>query len=250
VQLAESRPRLKEAGDAIAGILAGLVAVLVASLVGPLNQNTVIIASLIALLPGMALTTAVGELTSGHLVSGTARFAGAISTVLKLTVGTVIAVVVTGMLGFEPQVRALRPQPAWVEWGALLIAAYAFALLFRAAGRDYLVVMAAAVAGYLIARHAGQYWGSPVGIFLAALALTAGGNLYARLFNRPGALIRVPGIIMLVPGSASLRGLLTMVQQQDVASGQAAALGVLNILMALLAGLLFGNLLVTTRRNL
>jgi uncharacterized membrane protein YjjB (DUF3815 family) len=63
-------------------------------------------------------------------------------------------------------------------------------------------------------------------------------------------LIRVPGIIMLVPGSASLRGLLTMVQQQDVASGQAAALGVLNILMALLAGLLFGNLLVTTRRNL
>jgi hypothetical protein len=41
-----------------------------------------------------------------------------------------------------------------------------------------------------------------------------------------------------------------MVQQQDVASGQAAALGVLNILMALLAGLLFGNLLVTTRRNL
>lgn len=250
VQLADSRPRLKEAGDAIAGMLAGLVAVLVASLVGPLNQNTVIIASLIALLPGMALTTAVGELTSGHLVSGTARFAGAISTVLKLTVGTVIAVVVAGMLGFEPQVRALRPQPAWVEWGALLVAAYAFALLFRAAGRDYLVVMAAAAAGYLIARHAGQYWGSPVGIFLAAFALTAGGNLYARLFNRPGALIRVPGIIMLVPGSASLRGLLTMVQQQDVASGQAAALGVLNILMALLAGLLFGNLLVTARSNL
>jgi uncharacterized membrane protein YjjP (DUF1212 family) len=250
VQLAESRPRLKEAGDAIAGMLAGLVAVLVASLVGPLNQNTVIIASLIALLPGMALTTAVGELTSGHLVSGTARFAGAISTVLKLTVGTVIAVVVGGMLGFEPQVRALRPQPAWVEWMALLAAAYAFALLFRTAARDYLVVMAAAAAGYLIARHAGQYWGSPVGIFLAAFALTAGGNLYARLFNRPGALIRVPGIIMLVPGSASLRGLLTMVQQQDVASGQAAALGVLNILMALLAGLLFGNLLVTTRRNL
>jgi uncharacterized membrane protein YjjP (DUF1212 family) len=250
VQLADSRPRLKEAGDAIAGMLAGLVAVLVASLVAPLNQNTVIIASLIALLPGMALTTAVGELTSGHLVSGTARFAGAVSTVLKLTVGTVIAVVVTGMLGFEPQVRALRPQPAWVEWVALLVAAYAFALLFRSAGRDYLVVMAAAVAGYLIARHAGQYWGSPVGIFLAAFALTAGGNLYARLFNRPGALIRVPGIIMLVPGSASLRGLLTMVQQQDVASGQAAALGVLNILMALLAGLLFGNLLVTARSNL
>lgn len=62
--------------------------------------------------------------------------------------------------------------------------------------------------------------------------------------------MRVPGIIMLVPGSASLRGLLTLVQQQDVASGQVAMLGVLNILMALVAGLLFGNLVVSARRTL
>ena len=62
--------------------------------------------------------------------------------------------------------------------------------------------------------------------------------------------MRVPGIIMLVPGSASLRGLLTLVQQQDVASGQVALLGVLNILAAVIAGLLFGNLLVSARRNL
>ena len=39
----------------------------------------------------MTLTNAVNELTSQHLVSGTARFAGALTTMLKLTVGTVIA---------------------------------------------------------------------------------------------------------------------------------------------------------------
>ncbi len=66
----------------------------------------------------------------------------------------------------------------------------------------------------------------------------------------PGAIIRVPGIIMLVPGSTSLRGLLTLVQQQDVDAGQDAALAVVNILMALVAGLLFGNLLLPARRNL
>jgi uncharacterized membrane protein YjjP (DUF1212 family) len=249
-QFAKPRPRLREAEEAIAGLLAGFIAVLVASFVGPLNQNTVIIASLIVFLPGLALTNAVNELTSGHLVSGTARFAGAISTVMKLTVGTVLAVYIAGLVGLAPEVRALRPQPDWVEWASLGTAAFAFAVLFRTAARDYLLVMGAAVTGYLIARYAGQAWGSPAGIFLAAFCLTAGGNAYARFFNRPGALIRVPGIIMLVPGSASLRGLLTMVQQQDVAGGQVAALGVLNILLALLAGLLFGNLLVTTRQNL
>jgi uncharacterized membrane protein YjjB (DUF3815 family) len=62
--------------------------------------------------------------------------------------------------------------------------------------------------------------------------------------------VRVPGILMLVPGSASLRGVMAVVQQQDAAVGQSAALGVLNILLALVAGLLFGNLLLPTRRNL
>ncbi len=82
-----------------------------ASFVAPLNQNTVIIASLIVLLPGLALTNAVNELTSQHLVSGTARFAGAVTTVLKLTVGAVIALYLADLLGLHPEVRALRPQP-------------------------------------------------------------------------------------------------------------------------------------------
>ncbi|MEG8117421.1 threonine/serine exporter family protein, partial [Xanthomonas hortorum pv. gardneri] len=82
------------------------------------------------------------------------------------------------------------------------------------------------------------------------MALTAAGNLFGRVVQRPGALIRLPGIIMLVPGSTSLRGFLTLVQQQDVSVGQAALLAVTNIVMALMAGLLFGNLLIPARKNL
>ena len=244
------RPQLKEAGDALAALLAGFVAIAVASFVAPLNLNTVIVASLIVLVPGMSLTNAVNELTSQHLVSGTARFAGAVTTVMKLSVGTVIALTLAHLAGFSPQVRALRPQPDWVEWIALMLAAYAFALLFRSARRDFPIVMLSAVIGYLIANAAGDAWGAPAGIFLSALVMTAGGNAYARWWHRPGALVRVPGILMLVPGSASLRGMMNLVQQQDVAAGQDAALTVLNVLLALVAGLLFGNLLLPTRRNL
>jgi uncharacterized membrane protein YjjP (DUF1212 family) len=242
--------QVKEAGEALAALVAGFVAILVAAYVAPLNLNTVIIASLIVLLPGMSLTNAVNELTSQHLVSGTARFAGALTTVMKLTVGTIIALTLARLAGIEPQVRALRPQPDVVEWVSLGLAAYAFALLFRAARRDYPLVMLSAIAGYLISRLAGAAWGSPAGIFLSALVMTAAGNGYARWVKRPGALVRVPGIIMLVPGSASLRGVMDLVQRQDVAAGQSGALTVMNILLALIAGLLFGNLLLPTRRNL
>ncbi len=245
-----NRPRLKEASDAISAMFAGAIAVAVASFIGPLNLNTVIISSLIVLMPGMALTNAVNELTNQNLVSGTARFAGAMSTILKLAIGMLVALTAAEMIGLQPQIRALRPQPDWVEWGALLLGTYAFAVLFRAHRRDYPLVMLAAAGGYLISRFVGGEWGSTVGVFVAALAMTAAGNAYARWFNRPGALVRLPGLIMLVPGSASLRGLLAVVQGQSMEAGQAAMLAALNILLALVAGLLFGNILIPTRRNL
>jgi uncharacterized membrane protein YjjP (DUF1212 family) len=244
------RPRLKEASEALAAMIAGGLAVLVASLIAPLNLNTVIICSLIVLMPGLTLTNAVNELTNQNLVSGTARFAGAMSTILKLAIGMMVALTAAELIGLDPQVRPSRPQPDWVEWGALLLCTYAFALLFRCHRRDYPLVMAAAACGYLISSTIGEAFGSTTGVFLAALTMTAAGNLYGKWRNRPGALVRVPGIIMLVPGSASLRGLVTILQQQDVQAGQDAALTALNILVALIAGLLFGNILIPTRRNL
>jgi len=247
---ADRRVATREAGEALAAMLAGFVVVLVATFIGPLNQNSVIIAALVVLVPGMTLTNAVNELTSQHWVSGTARFAGALTTIMKLTVGAMIAVTVTRLLGLEPQIRALRPQPEWVEWGSVVLASFAFAMLFRAAWRDYPWVMAASLAGYAISRYGGQQWGGPVGIFLAAMALAAAGNLFGRVVQRPGAIVRLPGIIMLVPGSISLRGVLSLVQQQNVNAGESALLTVMNVVMALVAGLLFGNLLIPARKNL
>ncbi len=246
----QTRPRLKEASDALAAMAAGSVAVLVSSFIGPLNLNTVIISSLIVLMPGMSLTNAVNELTNQNLVSGTARFAGAMTTILKLAIGMLVALNGAEMIGLHAEVRALRPQPDWVEGMALLLGTYAFAVLFRAGRRDYPLVMLSAAAGYLISRFVGGEWGSTVGVFVAALVTSAAGNAYARWFNRPGALVRLPGLIMLVPGSASLRGLLALVQGQSMEAGQAAMLAALNILLALVAGLLFGNILIPTRRNL
>src|SRR3546814_2568216 len=74
---------------------------------------------------------------------------------LRLTVGTMIALTAAQVLGVDPQVRALRPQPAWVEWGALLTGVLAFAVLFRAARRAYPLGMGAAIVGYLIPRIVG-----------------------------------------------------------------------------------------------
>ena len=249
-QLAQGRQRLREPLEALAGMLAASIAVGVASFIGPINMNTVIIAAVIVLLPGMALTNAINELTSQHLVAGTARFAGAITTILKLTIGTMLTLTMADLIGLEPAIHYARPQPDWVEWVGLLVAGYAFAVAFRASRSDYPLVMASAALGYLISRIGGELWGDVAGVFLSAFVMTVAGNLYARWKNRPGAIVRLPGIILLVPGSVSFRGLITLMQQQDLSAGQAALMAVVNILMALIAGLMFGNLLAPARRNL
>jgi len=250
VLTANSYPSLKDAGDAVNAAASATLAALIAAFIVPLNLSIVIIASLIALMPGLTLTNAFSELASQHLVSGTARISGAVSTLLKLTIGVMVALTALQIMGVEPQLRAGSLQPQWVEWAAVPCAALAFAVLFRAKARDYPKAMLAATAGYLIARMAGMAWGDAAGVFLSALVATVAGNGYARWYNRPGALIRVPGIIMLVPGSISMRSLLSSVQAQNMLAGQETAILVLQTLMALIAGLLIGNLLLPARRNL
>ena len=243
------RPRVQEAEEAIAALIATFLAAMVATFWLPLSTKSVVIASIIVLMPGMMLTNAVAELSSQHLVSGTARFGGAVAVLIKLTFGTLAAMQFVRLLGWHPHEAFNEQSPAWVEWVALLVASYAFAVLFRADRRDYPLVMASAWLGYGVTRWAGAALGNDAGVFFGSVAVSAASNAYARWSNRPGALVRVPGIVLLVPGSVSFRSL-TFVLERDVILGLNTAVAVLIALVALVAGVLFGNLLIPARRNL
>ena len=244
------RPRLSEAMELLAGIFVTLLAAAIATFVVPLSLKTVIVAALIVLLPGLSLTNAVSELTSQQLVSGTARFAGAMTTLLKLAFGSMVASQAALLLHWTPMAyRDVAVVPGWTEWPALLAAAWAFAVLFKASRRDYALVMLSAIAGYLATRIAGLWLPGSAAVFVASVLITVLANLYARRMNRPGALIRVPGIILMVPGSVGFRGLSSIFEQQ-VALGLDTAVQLGTILVALVGGMLIGNVLAPARRNL
>ncbi|HEX7731847.1 MAG TPA: threonine/serine exporter family protein [Rhodanobacter sp.] len=251
--LSATRPRLAVASDAISAIVATAVAILVSAFVVPLAIKSVVLAALIVLVPGMSLTTAVREVSSGHLVSGMARLGGATATLLKLVFGTVAATEVCAAFGVHARDFALPPLPGWTEWPALLAAAVAFAMLFRAARRDWPAVIVAVIAGYLATRWGGEFSGrlpsAPFGVFVGGLLVSALANLYARLRQRPGAVIREPGILLLVPGSVGFRSV-SFLLERDTTLGMDTALLLLTLLVSLVAGLLFGELLVSPRRSL
>ena len=244
-----NRPRLRDSLEAICALLATFLATIISLYVMPLTLKSVVLASLIVLLPGMPLTTAVRELSTQHLVSGVARLAGAVATLIKLAFGTIVANELCKVLQLLPPAPSQPPVPRRAVWIALVFASYAFAVLFRAARRDFPLVMVAAALGYSITYFAGSYFSPEFGVFLAGLTMGALSNLYARTTNRPGALVREPGIILLVPGSI---GFLTVsaIAGGDVFLGINTAVSLIAILVSLVAGLLFGDLIVAPRRSL
>jgi len=247
------RPSLQHALEAIAAFMVTLTASAVAAFAAPLSLQGVIIAGLIVLMPGLSLTTAVSELAAMQLMSGSARFAGALTTLLKLAFGAVAASSVADMLGWRPMPNQGAALPDWMPWLTLLAGSFAFAVLFKAKRRDFPLVMASVWLGYGVTRAASllpvEASTLPTGVFLAGMVVAATGNLYGRVANRPSALIRVPGIILLVPGSLGFRGF-NFVFERDVMLGLDTAIAVIAALIALVAGILFGNLILPARRNL
>lgn len=243
------RPRLSAASDAIAALVATFIATMVSAWLLPLSLKLVVLSALIVLVPGMSLTNAVRELTSQHLASGVARFAGAAATILKLTFGTIAAAQICAVAHIVPAAHSLPSLPLWTQWPALLVAAVAFAMLFQTALRDYPLVLVAVIVGYLVTYWGGSTLGTPFGVFIGGLVLSAGSNLYARIMHRPGALVREPGVLLLVPGSVGFRSVSDLLNNQ-IASGTHVAILLVTMLISLVAGLLFGDLLVTPRRSL
>ena len=246
---ASKRPHIAAAFEAISALLATIIATLVAVYLVPIQVRSVVVASLIILLPGMSLTAAVRELSSQDLVSGTARMAGAMAVLLKLAFGTVAATQVCALFGLVPPAVPLQAIPAWTEWVAVPLAALTFAITFRSPLRFFPIVIAAVIAGYICTRVGGAYVSAAFGVFAGGLLLGAASNVFARFFQRPGALIREPGIILLVPGSIGFRTL-SFVFERDVMLGIDTGITLVTLLVALVAGLLFGDLLVPPRRKL
>jgi uncharacterized membrane protein YjjB (DUF3815 family) len=131
----------------------------------------------------------------------------------------------------------------------LLVGAGAFAVLFRTARRDVWLVIGSVLLGYAVTRISGARFGPEFGVFMAGLVMGGSSNLYAMLARRPGALVREPGIILLVPGSVGFRSL-SAVFERDVLLGLDTAVSLIVVLISLVAGLLFGDLLVPPRRAL
>ena len=235
--------------EPLGALLAAATAVGLAHAFGHVSTYVATLAGLIVLLPGLTVTTALNELATRHLVSGTARLAGAGAMFVAIGFGVALGTrLMTGLLG-DPGYTEPVPLPAWTEWIAVLAAPVGISLLFQAPLRDAPWTILSGLVAFFGARLGAALFGPELGVFLAALLVGLGSNLYARVLDRPASIPLIPGIMLLVPGSIGFSSLFSLLAD-DLVSGMDAAFTMTLVAVALVTGLLVAHVVLPPRRTL
>lgn len=234
----------------LAAALGATLAQLGTRLFGEYQVEVVTVAGLLYLLPGMTLTTALTELSTWHLVSGTARFTVAILILLELAFGVAaggqLAALFTGMPG-----KVLLPEvnPIWVTPVAIVVASLSYVVLFRARLRDAPWIVAACALAFYASRGATLILGPQLGAWLGVFVAVVACNAYARLLDRPPSVPLVPAVLLIVPGSIGLKSITLLLQEETIRAVD-AAFDMVIIAMALAIGTLMANFVISPRRDL
>jgi uncharacterized membrane protein YjjB (DUF3815 family) len=139
------------------------------------------------------------------------------------------------------------PLPDWAGLVALVVAPVSFTIILRAEPRDTPWIVAAGALGVAGGRLGSHVLGVELGAFAGSFAVAIAAGVYERWRRRPSAVVLVPGILQLVPGSVGFRSLLSLMDRKAVA-GLETAFSTVMTAMALAAGLLIASVILPETR--
>ena len=249
-QVARGRRTLEHLLVVAAAMVCALLAAFAARMVASFSMSIATLAGLVVLLPGMSLTTAMTELATGNLVSGTARLSGAGITFLKLGFGVALGSKLGHLLFAPPEVAAAAHRVGWTQWPAVALAAIALGVVLQAHRRDLLDVVGVCLLGNAGLVLGGRALGGELAAFIAALLVSLASSARTRRSRRTRtaeAVTQTPAILLLVPGGVGYRSI-TALMQRDVVTGMQIAFSATLTAVALAAGILLANMLFPPRR--
>lgn len=215
-----------------------------------INMSLVVLSSIIAFIPGLALTLGLRELAARDLMSGTARIMDAIMLLFKLYFGAVLGFAigehVWGSVAFiQPEVV-----PSWTAWLAVLLLGSSLVIMFKIRLKDAPWGIISGFISFSASSFAAVYFDVALGAFFGAFCIGIYSNLYSRIFNAPAILVSLQGLVILVPGSKVYIGLNTVVSGQQMIAVESIGTQSFLIFMSLVAGLIFASVVLRPSRSL
>ncbi|WP_255413188.1 threonine/serine exporter ThrE family protein [Mycobacterium sp. 3519A] len=235
--------RVEAIGHMLPTICAFLVALIVFSFENRYHVGTdslrALAAPLATFLPGAAITLAVIELSTQHLVSGASRLVAGFMQIAQLAFGILIAAQIAGVADTDLVTTQFNRLGPWAPFVGVLVYAIGIWLNYAPPTKflPWMVLM-------LYVAYGGQWIGNSV---LGSYASGFGGGLTLILFalaisHRPGTpptmSLVVPGFWLLVPGSLGFMGVTQLLGTHSTAVFTATLISMMSIAVGVQTGLL------------
>jgi uncharacterized membrane protein YjjP (DUF1212 family) len=214
------------------------------------NIWLIILSSLIILVPGLSLTIGLAELSSRNLVSGTARVMDATMQLFKLYFGAFLGVSLGYQLFGQQELAMAVTLPFWVNWLGVFMLSVGLVAIFRTPMKHVPWAITSTFIAYTASTWSSSYLENGLGAFVGAFALGVFANIFSRIANAPSTIVAMPGLLVLVPGSKTYIGLNSFISGQDIIKTDHIAQETFLILMSLVAGLIFANVVMPSRKSL
>ena len=235
--------------EPIAASLAAAIAIAAANLWSPLSVPPTTVAGLIALLPGLTLTTAMTELATRNLVAGTVRLVWAVVVFLEIAFGVALGNGAETLFPHPAGPSVVRMVTPFTGWLAAFVAPIAFAVRFYARPKDFGWIIGGGIVSLAGARFGASVVGPELGAFIGAFFVRAFSAVYSRVTRRPIVVVQIPSLMLLVPGSIGFGSVLSFLDKNAV-SGVEAAFQMTLVAVSLVLGLLFANAIFPSRKAL
>ena len=247
---AERSRRVTEMLEPMAALTTSMLASLISLFDPSINIPMVILSSIIAFIPGLSLTVGLSELAARHLMSGTARIMDSVMVLFKLYFGAVLGMAFGKLMWGEVSFIPPDTMPVWTSWLAVTTLSISLGILFKVRLKDAPWGMLAGYISFSVSVWASSYLGVALGAFVGAFALGIYSNLFSRIMNLPSSIVRILGLVVLVPGSKVYIGLNNFVTGKQMLAVSDLGSQTFLIFMSLVAGLIFSNVALPHRKNL
>jgi uncharacterized membrane protein YjjP (DUF1212 family) len=247
---AERSRRVTDMLEPIAAITTALMASAITLIDPSINMPLVILSAIIAFIPGLSLTLGLAELAARNLMSGTARIMDAIMILFKLYFGAVLGIALGKLLWGEVAFIEPSDMPTWTAWAAVTALSISLVILFRVRKKDAPWGILAGYIAYGASIIGAVYLGPALGAFVGAFALGLYANIFSRIMKLPSSIVKLLGLVVLVPGSKVYIGLNSAVSGVNMLNTTNIGSQAFLIFMSLVAGLIFSNVALPSRKSL
>ncbi|QIR15057.1 threonine/serine ThrE exporter family protein [Shewanella aestuarii] len=191
--------------------IVGVLATVVKLWVPELNLVLVILSAVAIIIPGYTISLGVGELVGQHIASGIANLMAGLICLSKQVLGGWFGIIVVSkvfpMVTSEPSVPVAQ---IWM-WLFVPLILIGLCLAFQTSRRDLLWAVLVSGIAYLGIMLGSVFLNTNLGNLLGTIFAVVLANLWAEKTGRPGLIVLIPAIVLLVSGSIGFRGLIAMV---------------------------------------